>query len=127
MSTVAAYYEQGKPIEGEFLESWEGVEQFYQGWNFPGSEHAMALIRSVQQNGYDHTLRAGTSLHVLIVSRSRRHGLREDQPYIAFSFGKRQTRVESHVGTEMEFTLTGGEFTGELDGILRKLQESPID
>ena len=85
---LADYYEQGRGIEGEFLESWNLIERFYQdlsshGWE-PISQAALGLIGAMREAGYDRVLRAGQSVYYLGLSRSRRHGLRPDQPCLWF-------------------------------------------
>jgi uncharacterized protein (TIGR02996 family) len=87
LSDVAQYYEQGRGIEGEFIGSWGHVEQFYKMVQHPFALRVLNFIGQLRAAGYERTLRAGTSLFSLIVSRSRRYGLRPGQPYIAFSFG----------------------------------------
>ncbi len=88
MRKVAEFYEQGRGIEGEFVESWDRIERFYAEMNFPPAQEIRQLVSEMRRRGYDHTLRAGQSLYTLILSRSRRHGLREGQPHISFQFRK---------------------------------------
>ncbi len=80
------YYECGKPIEGEFVHSWNGIEEFYrQDWcDF--SAAVLSMISAMREAGYDRRLRAGQSMSSLGLSRSRRHGLTADQHCIWFQF-----------------------------------------
>jgi len=52
----------------------------------PWKYRVFQFIAQLRQAGYDRKLRAGQSLEVFIVSRSRDHGLRPDQPRIVFCF-----------------------------------------
>lgn len=91
----ADYYESGNPIEGEFIHSWDRIEQFYDGLPSRLKGLVPQFIAELRQAGYDRKLRAGQSLITLIVSRSRRHGLRAEQPCIRFQFGERTMDVLS--------------------------------
>lgn len=83
---LAAYYENGKPIEGEFIQSWDSIEEFYrQDW-CRGFDAVLAMIAEMRRAGYDRVLRAGQSLSSLGLSRSRRHGLRAEQRCLWFDF-----------------------------------------
>lgn len=83
---LANYYENGKPIEGEFIQSWDSIEGFYrQDW-CKVSDAVLAMIAEMRRAGYDRVLRAGQSLSSLGLSRSRRHGLRAEQPCLWFDF-----------------------------------------
>ena len=83
---LADYHEVGNSIEGEFIQSWDRIEEFYRDdWcNF--SDTVLDLIRAMRIAGYDRVLRAGQSLSSLGLSRSRRHGLRSGQPSLWFEF-----------------------------------------
>lgn len=85
---LADYYENGNPIEGEFIKSWDCMEEFYREMDFPGREQVVAFLAAMRERGYDRKLRAGQSLWSLILSRSRRHGLRRDHRSIQFWFKK---------------------------------------
>lgn len=84
-SRAAEFYESGQGIQGEFVESWDGVEKFFSQRSGIGPQ-IVAFIQALRNRGFDSKFRAGQSLHTLILSRSRRHGLRQGQPYAAFDF-----------------------------------------
>jgi hypothetical protein len=86
LSKAAAYYEQGRGIEGEFVESWDQIEEFYREFKFPWVPPVLEFLAQMRKRGFDHTLRAGQSMHTLVLSRSRRHGLKQGQSNIAFHF-----------------------------------------
>jgi hypothetical protein len=124
---LADYYERGNPIEGEFIKSWESIERFYDEMTFPFVPKVRKLIARLREKGYDKSLRAGQSLSSLIVSRSRRHGLRENQSSTAFWF--RNDGMDVYVNNEepKKVTYPEIEFTTEIDDLLKKLEAADID
>lgn len=91
---LADYYENGNPIEGEFLRSWDSIEEFYgEDW-CKFSEPVLAMIHAMRSAGYDRVLRVGQSLSSMGLSRSRRHGLRSGQASLWFDF--RKDRMDVH-------------------------------
>ena len=93
IGSLADYYESGNPIEGEFIQSWDSIEEFYSEDWCTFSDSVLAMLRAMRDGGYDRQLRAGQSLSSLGLSRSRRHGLRKDQPCLWFDFGKSTMNV----------------------------------
>ena len=71
-------------LEQSFKNSWVGMQIFYadiiiiQERSFVIPIYRTVMI--LRHTGYDRKLRAGQSLDSLILSRSRLHGLRPDQP-----------------------------------------------
>lgn len=125
---LADYYESGNPVEGEFVQSWNSIEEFYQSdyFNTETSNSALYMIQEMRQAGYDRLLRAGQSLSFLGLSRSRRHGLRREQPCLWFTFG----------GSEMDVTTNFGmqglakhpvELTESVKNLLDTLVEHEVD
>jgi hypothetical protein len=138
MSPVARFYEQGRGVEGEFIESWSHVEDFYRRVERPFALQVLTFISELRGAGYERTLRAGQSLFSLLVSRSRRHGLSAGQPYIAFSFGGArfsgmtiapgEMNVRAYLdGSEQRFVFSSIELTAQLDALLRQLEGKAID
>lgn len=127
LDAVARYYEEGRPVEGEFLASWDGIERFYRGldWPFAGAVHA--LVADIRRAGYDRVLRAGQSLWSLVVSRSRRHGLRADQPSIAFEFGKAGMNLYVNIGDVERCPVPVIALTPDVEALLRRLVSVAID
>jgi hypothetical protein len=149
LSEMASWYEQGRGVEGEFLASWRFVEEFYQrgseGW--PLVSQVLRLISQLRDAGYDRTLRAGKSLFTLIVSRARRHGLKQRMPNEQYDPGKHDPHIVFRFGgllfnpqvaegqMEVAAYLDDGErittypsigLTTELKRLLDKLQAIPI-
>jgi hypothetical protein len=74
-------------ILDRFIKSWSDTEKFYDDLitNYPGLEKLKPLrqyISALIQQREDKYFRAGTSLHMLILSRSVDFGLRKDQKYL---------------------------------------------
>jgi hypothetical protein len=76
---------------------------------------------------YGKTLRAGQSLYSLIVSRSRRHGLRMDQLRITFHFGNDRMEVYTNLDGETRLSFPKIELTTEIDALLKQLEAREID
>lgn len=124
---LADYYEQGNPIEGEFLKSWDDIESFYASLNNPIVPQIQRMITQMRERGYDRTLRSGQSLWSFIVSRSRRHGLRQDQPMIQFDFRENGMDVTRRFGTENKAVFEGIAFNPAIEELFQELQTQPID
>jgi hypothetical protein len=126
---LADYYEQGNPVEGEFIQSWDSIERFYRSVNLHDAVKVLEMVRQMRARGYDKTLRAGQSLFTLILSRSRRHGLRNGQPNIAFYFHRKEPLVvyANNVGRLRKITHSMIELTPEIDSLLRKLESKEVD
>jgi hypothetical protein len=126
---LADYYEKGNPIEGEFIASWDGIEQFYDGGHFPLKSRVLQFVGQLRSAGYDRKLRAGQSMWTFILSRSRRHGLRADHSRIEFQFSSgddaMNVTVRNHAG---EYTLTTAIYlSDQLKTALAQLVECSID
>lgn len=133
---VARFYEEGRPVEGEFLVSWDEIERYFADRGPPDPAPILGLIAAIRRAGFDRTLRAGQSLWTLVVSRSRRHGLRDDQPCLFFSAPHGSAMEEWCTGGMMVSGRVGGavlmlfpwfEFNPEVDAVLRRLEAFPID
>ena len=102
---LARYYEEGRGVEGEFILSWDFVERFYrEAANLPQSSAILKMIAEMRGRGYDHTLRAGQSMYTFIVARSRRQGLKANQPLIAFEFRKDGMDLRAKFGDEKKLS-----------------------
>lgn len=125
---VALAYERGEGVEGEFLASWDGVAAAYKRTLEPFGANAVAFIARLRESGFDRTLRAGKSVWSMTVSRSRRYGLREGQPWIAFDFTPDEVIVTARLdGSEQSLTVSGFDLPAELIALLERLEERPID
>lgn len=83
--------EPNEAVADDFVRSWVGIEQFFGQILQPCTwkDCLLDFVNQLRRDGYDRKLRAGQSLFAFTVSRSRRHGLRPDQPWIAFQFHDR--------------------------------------
>jgi hypothetical protein len=124
---IARYYEEGRPVEGEFIMSWDYIERSGSYKGHPCEVQVLDMIARIRQAGYDRTLRAGTSLWSLVVSRSRRHGLRRGQPSIVFGFSEKGVKVYCYIDGEERLTLPRIEFSPQVDGLLKRLVHKDID
>ena len=127
---LADDYEAGKPIEGEFINSWDRMEAFYDDPRFRFAEDVKAFLRAMRSKGYHKTLRAGQSLWSLVLSRSRRHGMRKEQPYIQFWFHDGGMAVVSCIQNRRHTTKTVFpkiEYTLEIEDLLNQLEAAPIE
>lgn len=124
---LARYYEEGRGVEGEFILSWEHVESFYHRVNHPNKTEILELISKIKAQRYEKTLRAGQSLYSLMLSRSRRHGLRQDQHYITFDFRESGMDVRASLIEDGSIHFASYEFTAELVALLKQLESMKID
>lgn len=123
---LAEYFEKGNPLEGEFLRSWDEIEQFYKEVNLPIRAGIIQLIKTMRQKGFDKTLRAGTSLYDLLLSRSRRHGLKQEQPYVRFSFEYIKSVMEV-TWQKQVLSFDAVTYTHDIETILKTLEQLPVD
>ena len=120
------YYESGNPVEGEFIQSWDWIERFYDSIAFPVKAVALPFIAELRRAGYDRKLRAGQSLFTFGVSRSRCHGLRAEQPYITFDFRERTMDVFSKIQEEERIPGIPIALSGRVEEVLGRLVNEPI-
>ena len=79
--------ERTKEILKRFNESWTSTENFYDDLikNYNGFERLKPVrqfIQSLKEKEWDKFFRLGTSVHILIISRSVNNGLRSEQKHI---------------------------------------------
>lgn len=121
-------------IETEFAASWDRTQHFFanmvtsSGWGY--QEPLLRLIEELRQRGYDRKFRAGRSLVTFILSRSRVHGLRDDQPSLAFDVEPQEglaiwQQAPYHAPTEIRFDKV--ELNSEIENLLSWLLAYPID
>ncbi len=124
---AAEFYERGQGIQGEFVESWDHIEAFFSRAVHTPSQ-IVDLLREMRGKGFDVNLRAGQSLYSLVLSRSRRHGLRQEQPSLVFHFHRNSTMdvVISEQGGERTLLLPIG-MTQPLEEALTRLAALDID
>lgn len=128
---LAKYYEKGEGIKGEYIESWNSIEQFYGRFskeNRPFIMDALRLIEEMKSKGLHTELRAGQSLFSFILSRSRRHGLQENHPFIQIHFlGDNWMKVESSLDNNEETEEMEVKFGGFLEQKITQLLKEEIN
>lgn len=124
---LAKYYEKGNGIEGEFILSWDDIENFYQELEHENKREILKLIKQMREYGFDKTLRAGQSLYTMIISRSRRHGLRDNQNSISCSFDYIKSRMEVRTRQGEKFEFSKIEYNDTIDKLLRAIELEEID
>ena len=125
---LARHYENGRGVEGEFIQSWDKVVGAYDRYlTSEDTPEILNLITQMREAGYDKKLRAGQSLFTLVLSRSRRHGLRHDQPRIVFAFSNNSMDLAAYLDGGGSFHFPKIEFTPEVDLLLKRLTEMEID
>lgn len=124
---VADAYEQGRGVEGEFIASWDWIQEFFAKLPRGLIPDVAPFLAAMRSHGFDRTLRAGQSMATLIVSRSRRHGLVADAPYLAFNFSDAGVEAElSGVGNVRRTTNAAIELNDAILELLRALEAEPI-
>ena len=124
---LAEYYEKGNGIEGEFMLSWDEIETSYRQAHLDKKTEILQLVRQMRENGFDRTLRAGQSLYDLIVSRSRRHGLREGQNFVRFSFTYIESAMEIRTRKGEKFQFDKIEYNETINKLLLAIEAESID
>jgi hypothetical protein len=122
--------EMGKSLQDEFILSWDDVEQFFSEFKGDNMPNILRLIRTIRQEGFEKTLRAGTSLIILKLSRAREYGLLEGRPHIYFLFhlDEPPMEVRFHRSDNEEECLVFDktEYNETIAGILKELEQMKI-
>jgi hypothetical protein len=124
---LAKYYEEGRGIEGEFILSWDQVEEFYgRRLSFIlNPDDILKLITQLREKGYDKTLRAGHAMPTLIVSRARRHGFMTQ--FIAFDFFNNGMKVTAKFDSEKKLSFPNIELTPEVEELIKQLEAKDLE
>lgn len=123
---VADYYEQGRPIEGEFIVSWKKTVDFYKTRGLENTADILSLIQTMLEKGFDHILHAGVSLDRLIISRGHRTSLMFVQPFLGITFAKKENAMEVFYKEE-SYAFDHIGYNATLDSLLQQLIAEPID
>jgi len=140
LGPLVPYYEEGRLMEGEFIVSWDMVEEGVRRWNALGEragahnrdffciwERIGRFVALLREAGYDRCLRAGTAVTYFIVSRSRHYGLRAGQPSITFWLPEDRMDVITDNRSTPALSLPRAELTPEVRALLDDLVSKPID
>jgi hypothetical protein len=121
-------------IEKEFSASWNHIQAFYEelinkhGWDWLNP--ILNLIDQLRACGFDRKLRAGQSMWRFWLSRSKKHGLRDNQPFLEIDVhpdASMNVVYWDSVGVVAETTVERVELTPELEGLLAQLAAQPLD
>lgn len=123
---LAPYYEQGKGVEGEFVMSWDKIEEFYKNIDLEKRDDIFKLIATIREKGFDKTLRAGQSLYTMILSRSRRYGLENDKAYLRFSFVYIKSAMQVSTWKGEVFQFDSIEYNDTIENLLKSLEQEAV-
>jgi hypothetical protein len=86
------------------------------------------LIASLRQQGYDRQFRAGQSMDALVLSRSREHGLRSEQPRVGVVLNPQGGMTVTYYGgsDSHENNIDRVELSLEVESLLQQLLAYPI-
>jgi hypothetical protein len=126
---LANYYESGDPSKETLFPAGIGSSSSMTVSTFLRRVSFCNFIRQLRRAGYDREFRAGQSLWALMLSRSRRHGLSDDQARIVFEFSRggdaRSATVRN--GAEQSTLITSAFLSDEIHAALNRLRGAPID
>lgn len=122
-------------IEKDFKESWDVVERtitvLFSGECWETFRNtALSLFAEMRAKGYDKHFRAGTSLNTFVISRSRQHGLRPEQPRLGIDLGRdgKMSVIYYESGTILKkIEFDGAGLMPELEELFQRLLQHPID
>jgi hypothetical protein len=120
--------------ENEFVASWDNAASWFAALStVTRGEHLkplLNLITLMRKRGYDHQLRAGSTLGTFILSRSRQHGLRSEQPRLEFhvaQHGGMTVTYREYPDINVQVDVKRVELTAEVEELLARLPTHPID
>ncbi|MBJ7429284.1 MAG: hypothetical protein JHD28_10075 [Bacteroidia bacterium] len=122
-----------KEITKRFADSWIETELFYNDLitnhkEFERLKPIIQFIEFLKQNGEDKFFRLGTSIHILVISRSVNYGLRKDQKYIKIEAFDNKFEIKLGVGnkTYRQYLVASLHDTS-VTKLLETLKETLID
>lgn len=118
-----------KKIKKEFVESWNSMISFFEFIfkNKAFQTEILNLIEEMRVKGFDEKLRAGQSMTYLILSRSRRHGLRTGQKSIIFNFEVFDDKMQITSNLDKKDLLSNIEYSSDLEELLNELVKEEIN
>ncbi len=128
LNKLAKYYEKGVGIKGEFIESWNETEEtHFNPIEYPSDKEAIKLIKEMRAKGLNNSLRIGTRLSWLILSRTRRHIIDDNTPHVGIYFlGNNRMKIYSNLNdenNEQEIEVKYGE---HLEKLVKELLKEEI-
>lgn len=121
VSELALYYERGEGVKGEFIESWNTTERLFLSLPIEVTPYLIKFMQELRQHGYHECLRAGQSVETFILSRSRRWGLTDEQPFLAITLNPKMDLM--HVWDKNQNLLLKSKigYSDELEILLEQL------
>ncbi|WP_435261861.1 hypothetical protein [Tenacibaculum sp. nBUS_03] len=131
LNKLAEYYEKGEGIKGEFLESWDVLENScIQGLSIEYYEQAkdeLKLVQEMRKFKLDESLRIGSQLSVLILSRAKRQGIDEDEPQIRIVFfGDNKMKIYPNLNNNRKSIESEVKYRGYLEEMIKELLKEEI-
>jgi hypothetical protein len=119
--------ESGDPVENDFIQSWNRITECFDLTLDEDlrKDRVLIFIAQLRRAGYDRKLRAGQTVDMFIVSRSRRHGLRPDQPFVVFCFHRDVMDVRE--GNDECIRGADISLSPPVEAVLTRLLNHPID
>jgi hypothetical protein len=123
---------ESQAVDALFWQTWQGAEAYYTRWaQRPGHAFLGSMVPLVEQLrhlGLDHTTRLGHALYFLVLSRSLKHGLRPDQPFVQFWTFPNSLRITYQLaGRTGEMQSDSYTLGPELEELLRLLVMEDVD
>ena len=131
LNKLAEYYEKGEGIKGEFIESWDILEnsciQDLVIEPYESTNDELKLIKEMRNFNLDETLRIGSQLSVLILSRAKRQGIERNKPQIRIAFlGDNKMKIYPNLKSNCESIECEVKYKGDLEEMIKELLKEEI-
>ena len=103
LSRLATYYEQGIGQEGVYIISWEDIEVFVKNSFESNHKPIIKLIQKLKERDYHKKIRAGNILQTIVLSRSRKYGLQDEQKKVSLYFTSSKLVLINKYGETFQF------------------------
>ncbi|WP_299673456.1 hypothetical protein [uncultured Tenacibaculum sp.] len=131
LNKLAEYYEKGEGIKGEFIESWDILEnsrakslsiEYYE-----EIKDELKLVKEMRSFNLHESLRIGSQLSVLILSRARRQGIHEDEPQIRIVFlGDNKMKIYPNLNNNRISMESEVKYEGYLEDLIKELLKEEV-
>lgn len=127
LNKLAKYYEKGEGIKGEFIESWNETEAHFSPIQHHSDKEVIRLIKEMREIGLNKSLRIGTRLSWLILSRARRHVINENTPHISICFlGNNKMKIFSNLNDKNKSLEVEIKYKGYLERLVKRLLKEEV-
>jgi hypothetical protein len=121
-------------IEYDFVASWGRMEAYFQWFcgmrDWEWLKPMLGFIAALRKLGCDTQHRAGQSMSVFVLSRSRYHGLSPEQASLTFDLQPDNSMIVTYrhaPDAQEQLTLARPEVTPQVEAMLKRLAAQPID